>query len=988
MNQQYHVVISKGRILTRRPWKAGVEKYSSGGSDVSPAMFGEHERRQFLEPLGPFILVSIEDKQPAIAATILADGYELTDPETKVKSKWYVAGYYVRDDGAVYIMTPQPMNDKQFKEKLGLRIDLEGEWGNSFKVGKYLKRLFSHHREYIQGRVVKVNGNIVEVELPNKEHITIKYADHGKLTDGMSLVSSRLLALFNHKSKEGQGMRVTALSPVGFSKGHAMVKDYLKYDLVLFNSKKMLYGQQFTFGFDWLHDAGAVYTDIQSYVNFRFVDAKFLLNQADTYMRSVIAAVGDTEKLREMLQFYRIDSHYEQERDEDGDLIFIDREKDWTLLNALRHGVDIQAHPALVRRFFNLFTKTVMNCETNMRAPIDPRVGSARYAMADPSIFDVWGDPTLEGELEGNTVYCGGHIGDIAFHRQPNAHRGEHHIAQGVASAHLEKMDTGCFIFLSRDVGQHALGKLGGGDYDDRLMYYTDQSIIKQFRVLESDAYPVVTRPEKLTIKPRKNVFEDLLLRKPIYDRDQLLIMLDQMKEQGVSIGYVVNAVMQDTCITDHKAEILAYLKTLPSDIKVLSAIAWLENYAGSVLREPASRLEDTIDAVKKEGSDLKDIGRQIREWNSTYQVVARFFTRGGKFEGRVPQSRRGPDHPVIVNTSIDDEIDEVREHRRDLEELITRNSYQMMKPIAEELLTYPMGNIEPLARQLAVSIRQNYYNQWANLRSEIPQTNDNEQARLSVAAYNKIDKSLYDTYGHNPLILDAMVLLYISVYERRRPDAPLQDDGTYKKFSDGILWGSYMSNLTIRMLEMVGLAGRYVPVQFDAGYSHLKYQDTIEATVENNQVRIEGTNEVIGTLNPSPYPDGHITIERGLVKVPAKDVYPYQGPEPKQIALSVVAGWEEKITAAQVRNDQEAWLSLNKQLAEWRAQTDKKVMLVPFIYNNSTTGEDEHAVRVLLDGVEYGNITRADAIYVTKNKEGWLYKGRSPKTMVVVIED
>src|SRR5208337_2898569 len=197
---------------------------------------------------------------PAVAAQILDEGYVVTDPDSGEKSKWYVGGYFVRDDGAVYVMLPEVTTDTQFRSKLGLHIDMQNDWGNSFKVGKYLKRLFSHHRKFMQGEVVKELDNVVLVRLKSGKVISVKYADHGKLTDGMNLVSTHCMKMMGLKRTVGAGLRITALSPKGFSKGH---------DLVLFNSKDMLYGKDFTFGMDWLH-SGVVFTDIQSYVNFRF----------------------------------------------------------------------------------------------------------------------------------------------------------------------------------------------------------------------------------------------------------------------------------------------------------------------------------------------------------------------------------------------------------------------------------------------------------------------------------------------------------------------------------------------------------------------------------------------------------------------------------------------------------------------------------------------------------------------------------------------
>jgi hypothetical protein len=968
MNQQYHIVFNKGRVTVRRPWKGkDVEKYSSSGVAAKdgkpevPAMFGSHEMRQFLEPLGEFILVTIEDKQPGIASQLLSEGYTVVDPDDQHKSKWYVAGYYVRDESVVYIMTPTKMNDAEFFKHRGLKVDLENEWGNSFKVGKYMKRLYSHHRKFMQGQVIGEDGPVIHVRLDSGRILSVKYADHGKLTDGMSLISTHCMKMMGLTQKVGQGMRITALSPKGFSKGHAIVLPDLQYDLVLFNSKKMLFGEKFTFGVDWLHDGGAVYTDVQSYVNFRFVDHKYLREWSTIYMNTVIDAIGDTEKLRKMLQFYVLKTH--MEKDADGDLAFVNKDKDWTLLNALRHGVDIQQHPALVRRYFNLFTKTIMNCETNMRTPIDSSVGGARYAIVDPSIFDMWGDPTLEGELRGNTVYCDDKVGEVAFHRQPNGHRNEHHIAQTVQSQHLKNIDTGCFMFMSKDMIVGALETLGGGDQDDRLVYYTDQSVVDHFKNLELDPYPVVKTSEVVIPARKPNVFEHRKIRTPRYDRDQLLVMLDQMKEQGISIGYVVNAVMQDTCITDHKQLIMKdIVNRLPVTPKHVEALAWTTAYPGYVLRDTASHLEDFIDAVKKTGSNKKGSGNEVRDFNRTYLVVPEFFTRGGRYGGRVPQSRRDDGSPVVVRCPIDDEIDEVLSTRKDLEDIITDNCYQMMKPVPEEILTYP--TVDPVSEQLALAIKASYHIQWDNLKKEDP-----------IIAYKKIDESLHKQYGSHPLILDAMVWLYKKVYEKRKPEAPRDaETGQLKKFPDGILWGTYMSVHTIKMLELVGLAGRFIPVEFYKDSNQFKYKD-VDVSIRDGVVKQSGTNEVLGIVDPMA--DGTTMLTKGyaFVKPNSQDVYPYEGPEPKWISLSVVNGWNSKQHTPQ-------------DLAKWRAQEQKQVVLVPYLFIDATTREEEHAVRVMLDGQEYGHITRRDAIYVTEVKQGWLAPNTTggPQSMAVIV--
>src|SRR5271170_3085633 len=109
MMQQYHVVIKKGVTVTRRPWKGKDEelysssgRYDKNGTLEYPAMFGRHEERQFLETLGPFSIMTVDS--PDTVRTIFEEGQLIEDPDTKVRSMWYVAGYFVRDEGTTLVM--------------------------------------------------------------------------------------------------------------------------------------------------------------------------------------------------------------------------------------------------------------------------------------------------------------------------------------------------------------------------------------------------------------------------------------------------------------------------------------------------------------------------------------------------------------------------------------------------------------------------------------------------------------------------------------------------------------------------------------------------------------------------------------------------------------------------------------------------------------------------------------------------------------------
>jgi hypothetical protein len=980
MNQRYHVVFEGGNSTTRRPWKgAKVEKYSSSGcvrdGVVIPAMFGEHEKRQFLEVLGDFSVVTIEvgktENGSKTARQILEEGLVITDPDTGEKSNWYVAGYYVRDDGVIFIMTPQPMDDSQFFNALKLHIDLENEWSNSFKVGKYLKRLYSHHRKYIEGVVVSNTDSVIMVRMPSGRIWSVRYANY-KIADGMNLVSPSVLRELGFKRAIGQGLRITALSPKGFSKGHAVVIDGLKHDLVLFNSKTLLKGDKFIFGMDWLH-SGALYTDAQSVVNFQMERARYSDGERcmtawhKIFDEQIIDACQDQEKLRNMLRFYTSEFHKYEDGENAGD--YIEQEKDWALLRALRGGIHFQQFPGLIRKIKRLFSEKVRDCDFKVRIPVPSEVGGARYAIVDPTIFDINGDPTLEGQLSGNTVYCEGYTGDIAFHRQPNGHRGEHHVATAVANSTLEELDKdGCFIFLSRNMVLATMEKLGGGDQDDRLVYYKDPVMVDHFKQLAPYPKPVLPKSEKKQAEPGKyaNAFLHRLHRKPVYDRAQLLVMLDQQKRSGITIGQVVNPLIIDSCISDNLEYLIETMpRYMPMDIpKIKAAYEYTKAYQKNTLQMPAWLLETVIDATKKDGRDSLSpaIAKAIKMYNETFQIIPEFCTRG-KYDGRVPQSRRGANAPQPVITPIDEMLGDMEDLRIELDNIINRISWQMLEPLPLEIVTYPARDA---GLQVAHAIRAYYHLMRAKFNAGIEPTGDGAETKKRINAYVQIDAAVYDEFHHHPFIIDAMVYLYAIIYEQRRPDAPLDENGKPIQFPDGLLWGPRMSGLTMKMLEKVGLAGRYAEVDFEPKFKHMKH-NSIEATIEDGVVTMSDVPQPVGLVDPLA--DGkNKTIERGFTKVPAA----YE-PATRIMAMTVVNGWKQRGIAANETDVQ-----------EWLSHVHEKVTLVPYIYDNN--GVDEHAVRIMLGDREFGNLSREDAPYVTQPTVGALAPGKTPRTMEVLV--
>jgi hypothetical protein len=176
------------------------------------------------------------------------------------------------------------------------------------------------------------------------------------------------------------------------------------------------------------------------------------------------------------------------------------------------------------------------------------------------------------------------------------------------------------------------------------------------------------------------------------------------------------------------------------------------------------------------------------------------------------------------------------------------------------------------------------------------------------------------------------------------------------------------MSGLTLRMMERAGLAGRFTEITFEDEVKHLR-KESLDVVIDQGIVRQEGTNILVGTIDPMA--DGAKKAEKGWVKVAARDAYPYE-PEPRYMILRVVNGMHAK-GASPV------------EIAQWRDHANEQVELVPFIWTNPEN-EEEHAVRVVLNGQDYGYIDRKDNTYVTEKTMGWLLPGTTPKTMGVLV--
>lgn len=967
LNQKWHLIIKGGKTTVRRQWLGpDVEMYSSKDDPElgRPAMFGEHEQRQFLERLGPWMMASVSLDDDVTSNVLMTEGW--TDPDGV---KWYMpdGAAFVRDEGMVHILTPNRMSKADFLRKLGFHINLKKHEDKN-KVSKYLKRLWSPHKNYVQGDIIQRFGDYVFlVQLPNGKRILVKYMDQlndglsMQIVDGMNLITKRCLDLLDHKGIVGSGLKLTALSPHGLSKGFAIVMDNLDFDLILYGSKPQLTGDKFTIAIDDIKP-GKLLTDVQSVLNFQLYRSSFMVDWTIKFYRDVLEALGDEEKLKSMLNFYNMEFHKEDRGMGD----FIEQESDWALLRALREDIAVTNVPALMRKVSHLFLNRVMDCYKKIRIPVPEDVGTTRYILVDPTVFMKDGRVNLnQGVLNKDQVYVPGIQGEVVFHRQPNAHRSEHYAAFSVYNARLAALNTDTFMFASAKNIKAMLDALGGGDQDDRVCIYTDPKVVEHFgELIQYQLEPLVID----MATEQENIFSDYL-RKLDYDNLELKNMLSQQKRQRMSIGRAVNPLMQDAAISDNYQMIVAQLKAIPNPTeKQQSAIRGLGFYNKDMLRKLASRLEHIIDSIKKSGGDLSIEDKMVKDFYKFLPVVANCL------RDRLPASLQGEKHPVIVLTPLDHVLSRIRDIRQQLDDTITHLEWQRVSDIPVEVATYPTNpsGINPSpAAALARTIR-NFYGQEAS-RQLVNVDQDDWQRRMTI--YTKdggIDDVTFKHFKDHPFIIDAMVELYILVYSERRSQAPKGEDGKLKHYPDGILWGPRMSGLTVKMLRRCGLTSRFVSM--DTWFNKKYKRATLDVRVNTGIVTPVGQDDQIGLADPLVPDTTTTSLDQGLLKVPGNVIFP----------VSETDAFIYLIRANHVREKDLPRMRLD----DWNSYAHEIVMLVPYEYFPIDQPGHFLSVNVVLkdSGVSIGYVDGKEVEDITEPTEARLIPSAENYVLYAVV--
>ena len=237
---------------------------------------------------------------------------------------------------------------EEFTRHLGISINTN----NIFKAGKYLSRVF---------RATKHGGFYKNIDLHINE--SSRYSD--KLTDGISLVSTKLArSLGWDKAEPGRSAQFTLFYKDGLVKGHCVVSDKIKHDIILYgdgNIKKeiCLSGDINYIALEPVKLGKKLRLDIQSLLNlYPIFDGRQYLEWA---YDGIIKYREDlfSGKLSEWLDDY-------------GTISAEDFDKEsWVLRKAVYHKIDYTKFPGLIRSGWAMFKNSIMRfAKDNDGAPV------------------------------------------------------------------------------------------------------------------------------------------------------------------------------------------------------------------------------------------------------------------------------------------------------------------------------------------------------------------------------------------------------------------------------------------------------------------------------------------------------------------------------------------------------------------------------------------------------------------------------------------
>jgi hypothetical protein len=896
----------------------------------------EHAERPYLSGpfaagLGRYLVVSVEAlrvkdekgfirKDSTRQRAILNSGIPV--PGTGVDGgtrNWYAYAYWFSDDTLYCVMTETRAASYATFTRAGVDVSLSKD-GEEFKVNKYLKRAFAFHQDMWFGELLSEarDGSHALVAIQSRfrsngyKETTLKVSHRdpvsdktGPLDDGLNLIAARAAyRLAGNQFKVGNIMAITAMSPFGMFKGHMLVvpdSQLQGVDMVLIGPKRLLKspGAAFSFGvLRTIEGSKVAYSDSQSVSNFQL--SEFLIEPAAMQFAAIREESEDEEAMGKMLRGSLERDIFRRETP-DGKMIELPATAEadnWLLSKVARRnerdnlGVLITRTPALRRAADRLYADTISamhmeDSEKRLHIAWPFEQARAAYIVVDPTAFDRRTGKIIPGGgvLRGRQMFMNGLTGECAAHRNPNGTRNEKILGTLVNVPELAEYESAGVLIVSVDYISKALAALGGGDQDDRVIVYTDPQVVEHMKALPP--YVASPRPEGVCITGEERVklpFDPFAPPKPQFTKQRLELVMQASLDQNVALGAVINLIG-----IDNEMEVAGRERRYD--------FSWV-----------AESTEEIIDALIRGqrvpwlNQAMKDMRESLRGQSIPYWCLRRMHPSAvEKFSISGYQSR------------IDSMLSVIGQYADEWKKFCAQREHWIVNDMWGDYLAAQSMASMPVSQEAAVVAQEilDLYKaefmaerdgQLASLGAEAP--SEAEMAKVGGEASRRAQRRVFDVYSDHPLIKEAMVGVWQTVYsaESRKRRG---DNGW--GVGDAILWG-------------VSKDGR--------GTADLTL-DAIQWTLENPPELGDAlpAEDAWGSLETVPGPGDSEELPEGSVFVTLVNGMAKEGEE-------TVAAWKK------AADGQEVTFRL-------------------------TTWQGQEAVRVLVNGAEHSWVSQAHVSYM-----------------------
>jgi len=854
---------------------------------------------------------------------LLQNGF--TDKDKQVWTAFFA--FWKDQEGHAFLA---PREAKVTLKTLGVKAEMKSN-ADILKFDKYANRLFAALPKKLYGGSDPAWGTEVEwneeeqyalIQLQPREDLTeedclisIKYVDLSTLNEeqkalvdgcmGVNEKAVRALGLSN-APRLGMAWRGTFGTPRGLGKGHIKYVPHLSHDVVIYGAKTILKTEKFFFGSMGLLHAGDPHTDIQAFVNFHFHRPGLAVDLAKEFMREVIAASKDEDKLRRLFLRHTKDMKHAD----------MDQEA-WVLRRALAYGVSFLRFPGLYRRVVRYLMKKVMACDSRARIPMQSESYSkALYAYVLPE------DPVIgtEGEVlperginEGTIVVPDLKPGTrVICYRQPSENSNAWVALTVVSRPGYEKYAGKGICMIGR--GAHnVLGRLGGGDMDDQFVIVHDPVWVEAFHTMrpypETPKITDETSDELVYDKDQAMLddFTDELLydvqsnRLDDYTHKHVQLQMNMAKKSRAGIGPVVNFGIDDMLKSDpdHVKSMLDDLRKHPEEQE------WLHSE-----REPwqaarlMSNLERVIDGTVKDATllaPLGDVAGQIKAYHKEQRVYPQCFAGNAlsvangqvtedHLRSRIPRLVAISGQFVVARSLTCRALEAINALSQRLNDVFIEREWALVsaadrafRPHGVNQKTLPYGR----ETELVAMVRGTWKKEdgvWVDQNPDQPKLIDtwNTMWREEMAQTERSHEGAYERIckliGARLPMDDANLMeriaveLYYQTYKKSEPEGPKVDEtsGKFRNYPDGLLWSPLFGNHFINALRNEKLSGYYVVAELRPEYARKLMNKSVAIEVRTHNVYIQDSEDNFTVWVGFVFgksPDGKFRMDSGLIE-------------------------------------------------------------------------------------------------------------------------